>query len=96
MPEAPFSLDVSPLFTGVHTQDNAFSRNVKNPAEGKFLLYAQRAGQHTAQLPQKTVEVTRTVADYEKYLRELRSQLYEAYYRRPGHANRGETHPSGL
>lgn len=82
LPAAALLLDVSPLFTGVHTADNAFSHNVKNPAEGKFLLYAQRAGQRTAQLPQKTVEVTRTVANYEKYLRELRSQLYEAYYRR--------------
>jgi hypothetical protein len=34
-----------------------------------------------AEIPQKPVEVARTVANYEKYLRELRKQLYEAYYR---------------
>ena len=42
----------------------------------------QRAGQTVAELPEKPVEVTRTVANYEKYLRDLRKQLYEAYYQR--------------
>ncbi|NLX96718.1 MAG: N-6 DNA methylase [Rhodopirellula sp.] len=82
LPEAPLIFDSSPLFTGVHTADGSFSRNVKTPAEGKFLLYAQRSGHRTAELPDQTVEVTRTVANYEKYLRELRKQLYDAYYRR--------------
>ena len=59
-----------------------FSRNVKSPAEGKFLLYAQRSGHRTVHLPEKVVEVSRTVANYESYLRELRKELYEAYYRR--------------
>lgn len=82
LPEAPLIFDNSPLFTGVHTADGSFSRNVKTPAEGKFLLYAQRSGHRTGELPDQTVEVTRTVANYEKYLRELRKQLYDAYYRR--------------
>jgi type I restriction enzyme M protein len=82
LPEALLFFDNSPLFSGVHTADGSYSRNVKNPAEGKFLLYAQRSGHRTAYLPDHTVEVTRTVTNYEKYLRELRKQLYEAYYRR--------------
>ena len=55
---------------------------VKAPAEGKFLLYAQKAGQTLAHLPTKLVEVTRTVANYEGYLRDLRKKLYDTYYRR--------------
>jgi type I restriction enzyme M protein len=82
LPEAPLAFDNSPLFTGVHTADNSYSRDVKSPAEGKFLLYTQRNGHRTAELPTQTVEITRTVANYEKYLRELRKQLYDAYYRR--------------
>lgn len=82
LPEAPLIFDNSPLFAGVHTADGSYSRNVKSPAEGKFLLYAQRSGHRTAELPDQTVEITRTVANYEKYLRELRKQLYDAYYRR--------------
>ena len=30
----------------------------------------------------KIVEVTRTIANYENYLRDLRKTLYDAYYRR--------------
>jgi hypothetical protein len=82
LPEAPLIFDSIPLFTDVHTADRSFIRNVKTPAEGKFLLYAQRGGHRTAELPDQTIEVTRTVANYEKYLRELRKLLYDAYYRR--------------
>ena len=35
-----------------------------------------------ASQPTDTCEITRTVANYEGYLRELRKTLYEAYYRR--------------
>ena len=82
LPAADLHFDNMPMNMEVHTDDESFSRNVKSPAEAKFLLYAQRAGQNVAELPEKPVEITRTVANYEKYLRELRQQLYEAYYRR--------------
>jgi len=81
LPDEPLIFENSPLFAVVRTRDGSYSRDVKSPAEGKFLLYAQRAGHRAAALPEKTVEVTRTVANYEKYLRELRARLYEAYYR---------------
>jgi len=82
LPEAPLIFDNSPLFAEVHTADNSFSRPVKTPAEGKFLVYASGCGHRTADLPEKVVEISRTVANYEQYLRDLRKQIYEAYYRR--------------
>jgi hypothetical protein len=82
LPEAPLIFDNSPLFSEVHTADNSFSRPVKTPAEGKFLVYAHGCGHRTAELPEKVVEISRTVANYEQYLRDLRKQFYEAYYRR--------------
>jgi hypothetical protein len=82
LPEAPLIFDNSPLFSEVHTADDSFSRPVKTPAEGKFLLYAHGCGHRTAALPEKVVEISRTVANYEQYLRDLRKQFYEAYYRR--------------
>jgi len=81
LPEELLIFDQSPLFTGVHTADDSFSRSVK-PPEGKYLIYAQRAGHRSVDIPEKMVEVTRTVANYEKHLRELRGQLYEAFFRR--------------
>jgi len=82
LPQEPLTFEHIPMFMGVYVQGGKFTLNVKTPAEGKFLVYAQRAGHATAQVPARTVEITRTVANYEKYLRELRAQLYEAYYRR--------------
>jgi hypothetical protein len=82
LPEAPLIFDNSPLFSEVHTADNSFSRPVKTPAEGKFLVYAHGSGHRTTDLPEKVVEISRTVANYEQYLRDLRKQFYEAYYRR--------------
>ena len=60
---------------GVYTREGGCVRHVKAPAEGKFLLYAQKAGQTVAHLPTKFVEVTRTVANYEGYLRDLRKNF---------------------
>ena len=71
-----------PLFMEVQTKDGDFRHPVASSAEGKFLVYAQLAGHQVAQVPDKKVEISRTVANYERYLRQLREQLYEAYYRR--------------
>ena len=82
LPEEPLIFDNSPLFSEVHTADNRFTRPVKTPAEGKFLVYTHDCGHRTAELPEKVVEISRTVANYEQYLRDLRKQFYDAYYRR--------------
>jgi len=82
LPESQLIFDSSPFTMGLYTKDRTFTRDAKSPAEAKFLIYAQQAGNKVAELPEKTVEVSRTVANYEKYLRELRAQLYETYYRR--------------
>lgn len=82
LPEQPLIFEPDRMLMGVHAEDNSFQHHVSTPAEGKFLIYAHQAGQKAALLPERTIEVTRTVANYEKYLRELRKELYEAYYRR--------------
>jgi len=80
LPEKPLRLDLSPLFMAVRSEHEVF-RNLRNPAEGKFIVYCQQAGQAAARLPAKPVEVSRTIANYEGYLRDLWKTLYEAYYR---------------
>jgi len=80
LPEEELKLDARPLTMSLYTDKDVF-REVKNPAEGKFIVYCQQAGQRTALLPVKMVEVTRTVANYEGYLRDLRKNLYDAFYR---------------
>jgi type I restriction enzyme M protein len=82
LPGRELILDTGSLLPALYAKDKSWNRAVKSPAEGKFLLYAQQAGHKVAQLPSKPVEVSRTVANYEKYLRELRQRLYEAFHRR--------------
>jgi hypothetical protein len=55
---------------------------VANKFEVRYVLYAQANGQPAARLPGKPIEISRAVADYTKYLRELRGQLQQAYYAR--------------
>jgi hypothetical protein len=55
---------------------------LKNMYEVRYVLYAQANGQHVVYIPQKMVEVTRSVNLYNQYLRDLRQGLYEAYFRR--------------
>ncbi|MFH1932587.1 MAG: N-6 DNA methylase [Pseudomonadota bacterium] len=80
LPEEGLRLDARPLTMSLYTDKEVF-REVKNPAEGKFIIYCQQAGQKTTSLPVKMVEITRTVANYESYLRDLRKTLYDAFYR---------------
>lgn len=81
LPEALLRLDILLTHATLYEGTKVF-REARFPAEGKFILYCQLAGQSTARIPFKTVEVTRTIASYEGYLRDLRKRLYDAYYRR--------------
>jgi hypothetical protein len=81
LPETPLRLDLVLTHATLYEGSHPF-REARFPAEGKFILYCQQAGQPVARIPSKIVEVTRTIANYENYLRDLRKSLYEAYYRR--------------
>jgi hypothetical protein len=81
LPETPLRLDILLTQVALYNGNKSF-REVRFLHEGKFILYCQQAGQTVARVPAKIVEVTRTVANYEKYLRDLRKTLYDAYYRR--------------
>jgi hypothetical protein len=82
LPDKELVLDSSGLFPALYATDKTWTRSVKSSAEGKFLLYAQQAGHKSALLPTKPVEISRTVANYEGYMRELRKRLYQAFYGR--------------
>lgn len=83
LPAAKLRLDITPMVVSLYTDaDKRLFAHQKSPAEGKFIVYCQEAGQSAALLPKKPVEVSRTVANYESYLRDLRKTLYDAFYRR--------------
>ena len=65
--------------------DLGFSHQVRNAVEGKFIVYASLRGHRSVQVPGPMIEIFRAVKAYEKYLRELRSSLSQAYERQTGH-----------
>jgi hypothetical protein len=62
--------------------EGGFHYQARTKHEAKYLIYAQAAGQEMARLPAQPVELSRTVANYEQYVRQTREALYGAYYRR--------------
>jgi hypothetical protein len=62
--------------------EGGFHYQAHSKAEAKYLIYAQVAGQEVARLPAQPVEITRTVANYEQYVRQTCDALYQAYYNR--------------
>ena len=63
------------------TQDGQIL-TVVNKFEVRYLLFAQASGQKVARLPEKPVEISRTVNNYVQYLRDLRARLRDAYFTR--------------
>jgi len=55
---------------------------LNNMFEVRYVLYSQVNGIRVVHMPEKMVEVTRTVNEYNRYLRDLRQRLYEAFFRR--------------
>ena len=62
--------------------EDGFHYQARSKHEAKYLIYAQAAGQEVARLPEKPVELSRTVANYEQYVRQTHEALHDAYYRR--------------
>ncbi len=64
------------------TTEDGQTLTVANRFEVRYLLFAQAAGQKVARLPEKPVEISRTVNNYVQYLRDLRARLRDAYFTR--------------
>lgn len=62
--------------------DDGDTITVANRFEVRYLLFAQAAGQKVARLPEKPVEISRTVNNYVQYLRNLRQRLRDTYFTR--------------
>ena len=82
-------LPASPLrYVGPHfgqeelATDDGETLSVGNKFEMRYILFAQAAGHEVARLPDKLVEVSRTVSNYAHYLRDLRQRLYDTYFTR--------------
>jgi hypothetical protein len=82
LPEEPLIIDSFVGTYRVHTKGDTFERQVRNPLEGKYLIYAQRHGHRSVMMPTAMVEITRTVKDYESFVRDVKALVYGECYKR--------------
>lgn len=71
------SIHVSPQFDGTYAVQSyfGFRQMVRKEIEGNYLVYAKLNGKNSVVVPQEMVEVSRTVNNYKRYLRELRQEI---------------------
>jgi hypothetical protein len=71
-------------FMGKEEMTTTSGRTIQlaNPYEVRYILYAQNSGQQVIRIPENPLEVTRTVNNYLRYLKELRKQLYDSFFTR--------------
>lgn len=55
--------------------EEGFFANVRNPAEGNFILYAQLRGRIKIDLPSEMIDVFKAVKSYENYVRSLQIRM---------------------
>jgi hypothetical protein len=89
LPEAPMRLR-SPVQRQELVTDGNFHYHASSPQEARFLLYAQKAGKRTVQVPKKPVVVAKCIGNYETFLRELKEKLYLAYFDKTHNKPRAE------
>lgn len=82
LPEEP--LAVSQPFLGEITisTKNGFSYKTKNPSEAKYIKYTHYNGAYRVKIPVEPISILKTVSTYERYIRDLKNRLFEAFYNR--------------
>jgi hypothetical protein len=75
LPDVPLRLEQDNTAAYILKTDDGVFCEVKNPAEGNFLIYAQMRGLAEVALPKEMISIFRTVKAYENYVRETRVKL---------------------
>ncbi len=83
------SVPASPLKLGRYffgrqevISEDGFSYQARSVEEAKFIIYSQRPDSFIARVPKNDIDTTNAVMEYEKYLRELKDEFFEAFFQR--------------
>jgi len=77
-------LEISQPFLGEITisSKNEFTYKTRNPSEAKYLKYAHYNSAYRVKIPVEPIFILKTVSAYERYIRDLKNRLFEAFYNR--------------
>jgi hypothetical protein len=84
LPDNPLCLEQDGCGTYVLKNADGMFAPVRNPTEGKFLIYCQLRGHREAALPTEMIDIFKAVKAYENYLRRLRSKLFACLLKKAG------------
>ncbi len=62
--------------------DSGFKYDAANLEEAKFIIYAQKPNSFLIKIPKQASVVIKAVDDYERYLKDLKAKLFEAFFSR--------------
>jgi len=79
VPGEPLRLGMYFLGTQEVITEAGFTYQAKTPEEAKYLIYAQQPDSFIVRIPKDTAAMTKAVNDYERYLRELKGKLFQAF-----------------
>jgi len=82
IPGEPLKLGMFFLGTQQVVSDSGFTFEAKSVDEAKYAIYSQKPDTFVVSLPKDSVVITKAVNDYERYLRKLRGDLFQALFKR--------------
>jgi hypothetical protein len=82
IPCEPLKLGMFFLGTQQVVSDSGFTFEAKSVDEAKYAIYSQKPDTFVVSLPKDSVVITKAVNDYERYLRKLRDDLFQALFKR--------------
>ena len=82
IPGEPLKLGMFFLGTQQVVSDSGFTFEAKSVDEAKYAIYSQKPDTFVVSLPKDSVVITKVVNDYERYLRKLRDDLFQALFKR--------------
>lgn len=62
--------------------EDDFRYEAENLDEAKFIVYAQKPDSFVIRIPKKRAIIINAVEDYERYLKDLKAKLFEAFFNR--------------
>ncbi len=90
LPAEAINVDTQIDGTCVVKSDFGFCCTVRNPIEGKFIVYCSLRGHRTIRIPEAMIETFKAVKEYENYLREIGRLLIQEYERKSGNRTMAE------
>ncbi|MBI3600266.1 MAG: hypothetical protein HY097_06455, partial [Nitrospinae bacterium] len=62
--------------------DSGFKYTAQGIEEAKFIIYSQKPNCYIVKLPKDRIRLTKAVYEYERYIKGLKDELFQAFFTR--------------